>query len=286
MGVANVALPNMYRTSGLTSYPEPVIGGWPAAYPPDYTHPRCREVVSRIAERGHRIVHMYPMGSSRAYSHGGLWAIASSCGVKYRGYPHPCAIDGRCGSVYNMNWCIGASHTGLLDAWWLWRDGQMVDLRALCWDGGRAVDGESAQAAQARHLEPIETLYDMCEVFAFASNLATLTATPYLVRISFGNMDGTTLHIHTQNWSPLCGDYTSRGDYIVLEPAVVKPRPARETYASIALEMTLDVLGHYDMDREASRHKLAREQSWFYGGQVLGAALWRWRGSLCSYAYP
>ena len=282
-------MPNMYRTSGLTSYPEPVIGGWPAAYPPDYTHPRCREVVSRIAERGHRIVHMYPMGSPRTYSHGELWAIAPSCSVKYRGYPYPCMIDGRCGSVYNMSGCIGASHTGLLDAWWLWRDGQLVDLRALCWDEGRAVGRGSAQAArmaQPRHLEPIEALYDMCEVFAFASNLATLTATPYLVRISFGNMDGTTLHIHTQNWSQLYGDYRSRGDYIVLEPAVVKPLATREAYAAIALEKTLEMLRHYGVDGEAPRYKLAREQSWFYGGQVLGAALWKWRGSLCSYDQP
>ena len=278
-GVGRGASSNMYEPSSLTSPPEPVVTAWPPAYPQDYTHPRCREAVSRIAGRGHRIVHMYPMGVPRAYSREALWAIASQCSVKYRGYPHLCMIDGLYGTTYSMSGCIGASHAALGDAWWLWGDGQLVGLRSLSWDGG------IANAAQPRHLEPIEALYDMCEMFALASNLATETGRSYLVRTSFNNMRGTTLHIHTENWSPLYEAYRSRGDSIVLPPAEIEPHAAREAYASIALERTLDLLAHYGMDREAPRYKLAREQGWFYGGQ-LHAALLRRRGGLCSGDYP
>ena len=278
-GVGKGALPNMYKPDSLTHTPEQVIAAWPAAYPPDYTHPRCREAVSRIAERGHRIVHMYPLGAPRIYSQKELWAIASKCSVRYRGYPHPCMKDGVYGATYNMNRCIGASHTALGDAWWFWDDGQLVDARALFWDGGLT------RVARPRHLEPIEALYDMNEVLAFAANLATLTGMEYFVRISFGNMRSTTLNIHTQNWGSLYKTYRSRGDSIVLPPAVVEPHAARELYAPIALERTLDLLAHYGMDREAPRYKLAREQGWFYG-RHLRATRCRWRGGLCSDDYP
>ena len=269
----------MYKTNIGMYQPEPVADACPAARPPDYAHSKCKKVVLCIAERGHRIVHMRPLGSSRNYSQEELRAIVSGCRVEYRGYSHPCMIDGRCGSTFSMDRCIGASHASLGDAWWLWGDGKMLGARALSWDGGLA------RATWPRHLEPIEALYDMNEVFAFASNLATATATPYLVCISFGNMGGTALHIHTRNWSPLSEVYMSRANGMVLAPAVVEPCAARETYASVALERTLDILGHYGMDREAPRYKLAREQGWFYGRR-LHAALGRWRGGLCSGDYP
>ena len=75
-------------------HPKPVVDAWPAAHEPDYTHPRCREVVSRIVEHGYRIVHMLPDGGLKTYPLETLRAIVSKCSVKYRGYSHPCMVDG------------------------------------------------------------------------------------------------------------------------------------------------------------------------------------------------
>lgn len=194
-------------------------------------------------------------------------------------------MDGRYGSTCSMNECIGACHTGLLDAWWLWNDGQLVGMRALFWDGGRAKGRGLAHEARPRHLEPIEALYDMCEIFTFASNLATETATPYVVRISFSNIEGTMLHIHTPNWSPLWGAYKPHGNCITLAPAIVMPCLTTESYAPLALERILDLLGHYGMDRKAPRCKLEREQRWFYARQLTAVRGAR-RGDLCSDVYP
>ena len=232
---------------------------------------------------------MYPMADPKSYQPEALRDIASRCSVRYRGYSYPCMIDGRCGSTHGTDTGVGACHTeGLLDMWWFWHDGQFVDVRAVSWDAGRTRGGgyvQEARVATQRHLDPIEMLFDMSEAFAFASRLAAATAAPYLVRISLDKMRDATLRIRTQGWFRLYGDYRSRSDCMVLEPAIVEPHSTLESYAAAALEKTMDVVGRFGMDREAPRCKLAREQGWFYARQLI-ARRGVPRGGLCSYGHP
>ena len=208
------------------------------------------------AECGRRIVRIQPTTGPCNHRPEDLWKIVLACMVNYRN-PYPLAVDGRYGTTFSKREFVGASHSSgwLKNAWHFHRDGRFMEMMALPEDAGRFQTGSSVRAAlpQPKYLEPIWNLFGLGEVYAFASNRATLTGKPHTVSITFIGMDGRMLDIRTEDWAGLDGCYVSRMYGIPLGPTIVRPNLSVGMVARLALDATSDMLGQFDMDRDAPR---------------------------------
>lgn len=233
---------------------------------PEHDHVLTRrgEVLEKIREIGHRTVTMCPHPPSSGCAQEDLAEAVSDCSVAYRGYDYPHLGGGPYGAARTMDGYAEACHDafGHMSAWRFDRSGQFREYGALMED--IVVDGRPGAAPRPMHLEPIWLLYDISEVFAFASNMATRAGRRYAVSIAFDGMGDRVLDIRTSGRIGFYTEYRSSQDRIELDPAVVDPIHGIALHGRIALEKTLEVLDRFGWSGSEPREILEYDQELFY----------------------
>ena len=227
------------------------------------------EILEKVTGIGHFVATMRPYPTPCDYQPGELAEAVSDCSVAYRGYTHPHLGSGPYGAARTTDRYAEACHDALghMGVWRFYRSGQFKEYMGLMEDivhDPRGVCFESSEGPRPRYLEPIWTLFNMSEVFAFASNLATSTGKRYAVSVTFNGMRGRVLDMRTGGRIGFYTEYKSHEDSIDLEPVAVVPLLDTALHGGIALEKTLELLGHFGWGGSGPREALAYDQELFY----------------------
>ena len=232
-------------------------------------------ILEKIKGLGHRTVTMWPYPDPCDYPPGTeLAETVSDCSVAYRGCAYPHLGGGPYGAARATDGYAEACHDALghTSVWRFYRSGKFKEYAALredILDADGPADAPSPSSLpsggrRSRCLEPIWLLYGMSEVFAFASGLAASTGKKYAVSVSFNGMGGRVLDILTPERIGFSDEHMSREDRIELGPAAVDPIFGVALHGRIALEKTLEVLGHFGWNGDKQREILEYDQEMFY----------------------
>lgn len=230
----------------------------------DHVPANLGEILGKIKGIGHRTVTMRPHPPPCDYAPEDLAEAVSECSVAYRGYDYPHPGGGQYGAARTTDGYVEACHDafGHMSIWKFDCSGQFTEYAALMED--IIVDDRPGTAPRPRHLEPIWRLYDISEVFAFASNLATRTGKRYAISVAFDGMGDRVLDIRTAGRIGFYNKYKSVQDRIELDPAVVDPIHGIALHGSIALEKTLEVMDRFGWSGDGPRGVLEYDQELFY----------------------
>ena len=235
----------------------------------DHSTAGLEKILEKITGIGHFVATMRPYPVPCNYQPEELAEAVSDCSVAYRGYTHPHLGSGPYGAARTTDRYAEACHDALghMGVWRFYRSGQFKEYMGLMEDivhDPRGVRFESSEGPRPRYLEPIWTLFNMSEVFAFASNLATSTGKRYAVSVTFNGMRGRVLDMRTGGRIGFYTEYKSHEDSIDLEPVAVVPLLDTALHGGIALEKTLELLGHFGWGGSGPRGVLAHDQEMFY----------------------
>ena len=246
---------------GIDMGPGAGMGGAPGRAEPDLGGGR---VLAAVKERAHYAITMQPR-SPKDFALDELEDMVGDCRVRRRELPYPYAPDGRMQRLEN---CIGASHMGGLHAgvWRLYRSGQFSECLGLYearWPPNQPPSRGSRAPPRERFLEPALTLYQISEVFLFASRLARRIPDVWQIKIDLCGMQDRMLDVRVPEWFGLLGEYKCSVPVISLS-AELDSGLLQACYADLAVEKTIEVLGRFGWREKRLEMSLREEQDRLY----------------------
>ena len=203
--------------------------------------------------------------SSKNFALDELEDIMRDCRVRRREIPYPYVPSGRLQRLENG---IEASRMGGLraDAWRFYRSGQFSEYLGLYearWPADQPPSNGSRAPLRERFLEPALTLYQISEVFLFASRLARTIPDIWKVEIMLCDMQDRMLDIRVPERFGLYADYKCGVPNISLS-VELDSWSLQVRYADLAVEKTLDVMDHFGWREKRLETSLREEQDRLY----------------------
>ena len=221
-------------------------------------------ILDAVKEKAHYAITMLPR-SPKNLSFVELEEIVEYCTVKRRELSYPYAPGGK---VQRLERCIEASHMGGLHAgvWRLYKSGQFKEYLGLYearWPQAEPSSAMSGTPLRERFLEPVVTLYQISEVFLFASRLAKRIPDVWRIEIKLCDMQDRFLDIRVPKRYGLYTDYRCSVPTIVLSTEI-DSWSLESQYADLALKKTLEVMGIFGWSEKWLETTLREDQERLY----------------------
>lgn len=221
-------------------------------------------ILAAIKEKAHYAISMRPR-SPKSLSLDELEATVRDCVVKRRVFPYPYAPRGE---TQRLDDCIGSSHEGAvhMDMWRLCRTGHFrehLGLYEARWpqDGSRGV--VTSAPLREKFLEPFVTMYQVSEVFLFASRLAIKIPDVWRIEIELHDMRDRMLDIRVPKPFGLRTEYKCDVPAISLS-AELDSWSLQLRYDDLAVEKTLEIVECFGWSDKSLEKILRREQERMY----------------------
>lgn len=220
-------------------------------------------ILTAVKEKAHYAITMRPR-SAKDLSLDELEGMVRDCHVRRRELPYPYVPDGK---MQRLEDCIEASHMGGLhaDTWRLYRSGHFTEHLGLYearWPPDQPPSTGSRAPLRERFLEPALTLYQVSEVFLFASRLARNIPDIWRIEINLCDMQDRMLDIRVPERFGLYGEYKCEVPVISLS-AELDSWILQARYADLAVEKTIEIMGRFGWQEEMPR-TLKEEQNRLY----------------------
>lgn len=221
-------------------------------------------ILAAVTEKAHYAISMRPR-SPKNLPLDELEDIVRDCRVWRRELPYPYVPSGR---MERLESCIGASRMGGLhaDVWSLCRGGQFSEHLGLYearWPPDQPPSAGCDAPQRERFLEPALTLYQISEVFQFASRLARSIPDVWRIEIKLCDMQDRMLDIRVPERFGLYTDYKCGVPDIGLS-VELDSWSLQARYADLAVEKTLEVMDHFGWREKRLETSLREEQDRLY----------------------
>lgn len=221
-------------------------------------------ILDAVKEKAHYAITMRPR-SPKDFSFSELEEMARDCSVGCRGFPYPYAPGGK---VQRLERCIEASHMGGLhvDVWRFYKSGQFKEYLGLYearWPPGESSRFRFGTPLRERFLEPVVTLYQISEVFLFASRLAIKIPDVWRIEIKLCDMRDRFLDIRVPERFGLYNDYRCNVPIIALSTEI-DSGSLESRYADLAVKKTLEVMDIFGWSEKGLEMTLREEQERLY----------------------
>ena len=222
------------------------------------------DILAAVRGGAHYAITMQPR-SPKDLSLDEMEGMVEHCRVRRRELPYPYPPDG---GVQRLENCIEASHMGGLHAgvWRLYRSGQFSERLGLYearWPPGQPPSTGSRAPLRERFLEPALTLYQLSEVFLFASRLARRIPDVWQIKIDLCDMQDRMLDIRLPERFGLLGDYKCNVPVISLS-AELDSWILQARYADLAVEKMIEVMDRFGWREKRLEMSLREEQDRLY----------------------
>lgn len=221
-------------------------------------------ILAAVWEKAHYAIAMRPR-TPKNLPLGELEDVVRDCRVWRRKFPYPYVPSGR---MERHEDCIGASHVGGLhaDEWRLYRSGQFSERLGLYearWPPNQPPSAGCDAPLRERFLEPALTLYQISEVFQFASRLARSIPDIWRIEIKLCDMQDRMLDIRVPERFGLYADYKCGVPEISLS-AELDSWSLQARYADLAIEKALEVMDCFGWSEKSMESSFRREQERLY----------------------
>lgn len=221
-------------------------------------------ILAAVKEKAHYAITLRPR-SIKNFSLGELEKMASDCAVRCRGFPYPYVSNGK---MRRMEKCIEGSHEwGMhVDVWRFYKSGQFkeyIGLYEARWPATESGSFRFGTPLRERFLEPIVTLYQISEVFLFASRLASKIPELWRIEIKLCDMQDRMLDIRVPDRYGLYTDYKCNVPAITLS-AKIDSESLQLRYADLAVDKTLEIMDCFGWNEESLKRTLREEQERLY----------------------
>lgn len=221
-------------------------------------------ILSAIKEKAHYAISMRPR-SPKSISLDELETAVRDSVVRRRVFPYPYVPRGE---IQRLDDCIEASHEGAvhMDVWRLYRTGRFEEHLGLYearWPPDEPRNVVTSAPLREKFLEPFVTLYQVSEVFLFASRLAIKIPDVWKIKIELLDMQDRMLDLRVPKPYGLCTEYRCDVPVISLS-AELDSWSLQLRYDDLAVEKTLEIVERFGWNDKSLEGTLRREQEKMY----------------------
>lgn len=221
-------------------------------------------ILAAIKGKAHYAISMRPR-SPKNLPLDELEAAVRDCVVKRRIFPYPYVPRGE---IQRQGDCIEASHEGAvhMDAWSLCRTGRFKEHLGLYearWPPDETRNVVTTAPLRKKFLEPFVTMYQVSEVFLFASRLAIKIPDVWRIEIELHDMQDRMLDIRVPKPFGLRGEYRCDVPAISLS-AELDSWSLQLRYDDLAVEKTLEIVERFGWSDKSLERTFKREQERMY----------------------
>ena len=231
------------------------------------------QMLKIVRERGHFEIRMIPSFSSRL-SFSDLEDIIKKNQIKYRGLFYPHIANHGFGKFQRVSNYIESFHQwgDSAEIWRLYKSGQFKHFRGFVedrWNSnprpGILWQPEMEVATpESTFFEPIVKIWELTEMFLFASKLANGLKRELTIEITLHKMEDRQLQIRTGGRFGFIDDYTCHTETIELEPVSASVETLQIKHKEFARDKLLEIFDYFGWNDQYISVTIQKEQARFY----------------------
>lgn len=231
------------------------------------------EMLEIVKQRGYFEIRFIPNRAS-TLSFENLENIIRNNQVKHRGIFYPHIADHTFGKIQRIEKYIESFHQwgDTIEIWRFYKSGQFKQFRGFMEDrwgshpplGMQWIPEMEVPLPEPIFFEPIVKIWEMTEMFLFASKLANELNCELTIEIKLHKMDKRQLQIRIQGRFGLDYGYTCNTKIITLEPISISSEELQVKHDELAAEKILEIFDYFSWNSSHIKSIIKEEQKKFY----------------------
>ena len=227
------------------------------------------EILKILKERGYFEIRMIPTVIHKL-SFQKLEEIVKGDQVKHRGLSYPHIANHNYGKFQRIENYVESFHQwgDTIDIWRFYKSGQFKHFRGFVedrWDSRPPLGVEwnpemEKPEPEPRFFEPLVKMWDITEIFLFASRLAYTLDSGLKIEIQLHKMDERQLRIRTSGRSGFTQKYVCRTPTISLNPVSKSSEELQINHDELAADKILEILTYFGWDGGSYISSIIKEE--------------------------